>query len=36
VEQENNVRQRDQDNFFGQGVLERVDGALDQFASIVE
>ena len=36
VPEENDVRERDEDDFLDERVLERVDRAVDQFAAIVE
>ena len=36
MEEENDVRERDEDHFLDERVLERADGAIDQFAAIVE
>ena len=36
VAEEDDVRERDEDDLLGERVLERVDGAVDQLAAVVE
>ena len=36
MKEEDNVRERHEDDFFRERVFQRVDGAIDQVAAIVE